>query len=334
MWRKILYALLGIILVLIIAFFAGPRAAKPELDPTLPTIDIGFDELAQWVHDKEFSHPSLKENNEARIIWADSIPQITEYSLVFIPGFSASYGEGLPIHEEFAQRYGCNFYASRPYGHGLDTADAMIDLTPDNYLASAKEAIAIGKKIGKKVIVMSSSTGGTMGLYLAAYHPEICALICYSPNIKIYDPNAELLTGPWGLQLAKTISGSDFREYEPPEEFPEYSKYWTTKYRIESLIALQSLVEHSMKPEIFEKVNQPLFMGYYYESEEKQDMVVSVKAMMEMYNQISTPVDKKRKMAFPEANRHVICSRHATRDYSKVREETFKFAEEVLGLKN
>lgn len=334
MWRKVLIGVVVFVVALVIVFVAGPKYPMPELDTTLPQITVDLDDIDQWIHDKEFSHPSLKRNNQARIVWADTLKEVTEYSLVFIPGFTASYGEGDPIHQEFAKRYGCNLYVARPYGHGLDTTDAMIDLTPDNYLATAKEAIAIGAKIGKKVIVMSSSTGSTLALYLAAHCPEIHALICYSPNIKVYDPKASMVTGPWGHQIAKWVTGSDYRQYEAPEEFPEYANYWTTKYRLEAALAVQSLVENTMRPEVFSKINQPLFLGYYYENEEKQDMVVSVDAMLEMFEQLGTPNELKRKMAFPETNRHVICSRHATRDYSRVMEETFKFADEVLGLEN
>jgi hypothetical protein len=43
-----------------------------------------------------------------------------------------------------------------------------MNLTADAYWESAKLAYAIGKQIGKKVILMSTSTGGTLALKLAA----------------------------------------------------------------------------------------------------------------------------------------------------------------------
>ncbi len=329
MMKKVLYGFLAFIILLVGIYLVGPTPDKPVLDPSLPELSVSIDELDQYIHDKEFSHPSLKPDNEARIIWADSVRQPTEYSLVFLPGFSATQGEGEPIHLEFSKRYGCNAYLARLYAHGLDSASGMGELTPDKYLETAKEAIAIGQKIGDKVIVMSSSTGGTLALYLAAHHPQVYALICYSPNVRIYDPKAGLLTKPWGFQIGKLVSGSEFRDYDAPEEF---KKYWTTKTHLNALIAVQSLVENTMRPDVFEKINQPLFMGYYYKNEEEQDKVVSVDAMQDMYNRISTPENMKRKRVFPEAGRHVLCSKYATHDYSGVMKETFKFTEEVLGL--
>lgn len=327
--KKILYGFLAFILLLVVVYLLGPKAPKPVLDATLPSLSVSIDELDQYIHDKEFAHPSLKPDNQARIIWADTNKQATEYSVVFLPGFSATYGEGDPVHLEFAKRYACNMYVARLYAHGLDTVSAMGELTPDKYLETAKEAIVIGQRIGKKVIVMSSSTGGTLGLYLAAHHPEIYALICYSPNVRIYDPLAAALTMPWGFQIAKWVSGGEYRDYEAPEDFKQY---WTTKTHLNALIGVQSLVENTMTPEVFEKVNQPLFVGYYYKNEEEQDKVVSVDAMLDMYNRVSTPENMKRKQAFPEAGRHVLCSKYRTEDYSRVMSETFKFTEQVLGL--
>ncbi|WP_053403848.1 hypothetical protein [Persicobacter sp. CCB-QB2] len=54
-------------------------------------------------------------------------------------------------------------------------------MSPEGMVNSAKRAISIGKQLGEKVLVMSTSTGGTLGLYLAANNPEmIDALVCYS----------------------------------------------------------------------------------------------------------------------------------------------------------
>ena len=64
----------------------------------------------------------------------------------------------------------------------------MINLTADKLWNSAKEAYAIGKQLGKKVIIMATSTGGTLALKLAAEYPEIAGLILLSPNIAINDP--------------------------------------------------------------------------------------------------------------------------------------------------
>ena len=69
-----------------------------------------------------------------------------------------------------------------------------------------------------------------------------------------------------------------------------------------------------MTPEQFQKVKQPVFMGYYYKDEEHQDKVVSVPAMLAMFDELGTPADKKQKMAFPNAGEHVIASHFTSGD--------------------
>ena len=71
--------------------------------------------------------------------------------------------------------------------------------------------------------------------------------------------------------------------------------------------------------------NLPLFLGYYYKNEQEQDMVVSVPAMKEMLNWISTPQHKLTEKTFPESGNHVIASEHRSDDYRGVFMETTKF---------
>jgi len=318
-----------IILILGGVYMLGPRAPKPDLSTEIEPVQGGLEEVSLWIEKQEAKVEGLKPDNEARIVWADSVYQKTPYSVVYLHGFSASQGEGDPIHKAFAKRYGCNLYLSRLASHGVDEAEPMLNMTPESLLASAKEAIAIAQKLGDKVIVMSTSTGGTLALYLASGSTDFAGLICYSPNIDIYDPSAKLLVGPWGLQMARWVVGSKYREVEST---PEEKKYWISRYRIEALVALKSLVDATMKEEVFSKITAPVFVGYYYKSEEAQDQVVSVPRILEMYEQLGTPEVKKRKVAFPNVSNHVIASKYVSQDIESVRKATYDFAEEILGL--
>ncbi len=86
--------------------------------------------------------------------------------------------------------------------HGIDTTEQLLYFTPDRWWKSSKEALAIGKALGDKVIIMSTSTGGTMGLLLAADYPkDIFALINMSPNIAINDPLAFVANNPGDCRL-------------------------------------------------------------------------------------------------------------------------------------
>lgn len=330
MVRKVLRFALLIIGLPALAYFLGPEVDTPTLDKTLPVVSSDLAKLEQEIARREAATPNIKPDNEARIVWADSIPEKTPYSIVYLHGWSASQEEGDPIHLNTAKRYGCNLYLPRLAGHGLNEEDAMLTLTADQLLDSAKEAIAVGKKLGEQVILMATSTGGTLALYLAGGDPDIAGLLLYSPNIAIFDPNAEFLDDPWGLQLAKLANGGDYHEFDEITE--ENSKYWTTKYRVEALTQLQALVEETMTEVTFSSVRQPVFLGYYYKDETHQDKTVSIPAMLSMFEELGTPNDQKRKVAFPEVGAHVMTSHITSKDLESVQRETNGFLEKVLGL--
>ncbi len=329
--KKILYILVPLLLLTAL-YLAGPKYQVADFDKTLPHIQISGDSLDHYVKHRESQVRNLKNDNEARIIWAnDSLKNKTPYALVYLHGFSASQGEGDPIHRDFAKRYGCNLYLSRLADHGIRSDHALLGMTPARLVNSAKEAIAIGKQLGNKVILMSTSTGGTLSLYLAEGDPDIAALILYSPNIRINNPFVGLLTGHWGLQLGRLIAGGKNLVY--PVKTPADSIYWDDSYRVEAVIYLQALIDKTMTKDVFSKVTQPVFLGYYYKDEKHQDPVCRVDAMLDMFNELGTPDSLKVKEAFPDAGEHVIASKYKSNDWEGVQKATYKFAENVLGMK-
>jgi esterase/lipase len=318
------------ILLLLGIYFLGPEPDQPVWDPAMPTVPQDPVELERYVAANESKH-KVKPNNEARIIWADSSKKKTPYSVVYLHGFSASQGEGDPVHRQFAKEFGCNLFLARLADHGIDTTEELLYFTPDRWWASSKQALATGKAIGEKVIVMSTSTGGTMGLILAAEYPaDVFALINLSPNIALNNSSAWLLSVPWGLQIARKVIGSDYQEahYEPAR-----LQYWNDKYRIESLTQLQELIDDKMNNETFRKVKQPSLTLYYFKNEQEQDPTVKVSAILEMNKELGTPDSLKVAVPVPEAGAHVLGSDLTSKDLKTVGEEIEKFAVEKLHLR-
>jgi D-alanyl-D-alanine dipeptidase/esterase/lipase len=327
--KKILYFTFPVILLVAI-YFMGPTPSTPVYDPTMPTVPQTAEELEKYVALQESKH-QLKPDNEARIIWADSSKKKTPYSVVYIHGFSASQEEGDPIHESFAKKFGCNLYLARMADHGVDTTNQLLYFSPDRWWASSKEALAIGKALGNKVILMSTSTGGTMSIMLAAAYPQdVYAMINMSPNIEINDGNAWLLNNPWGLQIARKVIGGDSRVF-PPDSLKD--KYWNNNYRLEAIVQLQELVETAMTTETFKKVTCPSLTLYYYKSETEQDPTVKVSAMKVMNEQLGTPADLKEMVAIPGAGGHVLGSHVVSKDLPAVLQAAEKFAREKLKMK-
>ncbi len=322
--------LLFIVAVLLIIWISGPSPQKPLYSTAMPEVPAYVD-LDSFIASQESAH-RIKSDNEARIEWYDSSHQPTEYAIVYLHGFSASHEEGAPVHRDMAKRFGCNLYLSRLSQHGIDTSEQLMNLTADNYWESAKQALAIGEKIGKKVILMGVSTGATQAIQLAAAFPDdVAGLILYSPNIAINDPNAWLLNDHWGLQIARLVKKSNYND--PADPRPVYKKYWNKPYRLESLVALQEMLETSMTPEVFKKVKQPVLMLYYYKDEAHQDPVVKVSSMKEMFEQLGTPAEQKVQKAMPNTGDHVIASPIKSKDVDGVEKETINFLKQIMGLK-
>lgn len=308
----------------------GPQPKYDGFDAEIEPLEMSLEDLDKKIKNKDAAVLNLKPNNESRLFWADSIRK-TEYAVVYLHGFSASPMEGDPTHRNFAKRYGFNLYVPRLAGHGLDDTESFLNLQPKDLIESAKEAIAVGKLIGEKVILMSCSTGSTLSIYLAAEHPdEFESLIMYSPNIDLKSATSELLTLPWGLNVARMVTGKYWYAYRSPDS--EAAKYTTNIYRTEGLISLKTLIEETMTAENFKKINIPYFLGYYFKNENEKDPVVSVDDMLWFDRSTSTPADKKRLVPFPNVKTHVIPSGIHSKDLAAVQSATYQFAEEVLGL--
>jgi len=330
--KRIKRFLVIVILLVIVGYLLGPKPPKPELNKDLPSLSASIVNVESFLKKKEAAF-SIKPDNESRIFWAkDSVKERTNYCLLYLHGFSASWYEGYPAHVSFAKKFGCNLYIPRLHDHGLQTEDALMDMTPDKLWESAKEALMIARTLGKKVIIMSTSTGGTLALKLAADFPEyVDGLILYSPNIRINNSNAFVLSKPWGLQIGRKVNGSKYRITD--EDFDsKVCQYWNCKYRMEAVVYLQQLVEATMKKNTYKNVTAPVFLGYYYKDEENQDQTVRVDAMLEMFDELGTVTGEKVKQAFPEAGDHVIACELFSGCVDEVISATEKFGEDILGL--
>ncbi|RZK49790.1 MAG: alpha/beta hydrolase [Pedobacter sp.] len=308
----------------------GPQPASPLYKLDLPDVPE-TNSITAFVNQLESKH-KIKPGNKAEIIWADTNNKTkTEYTVVYLHGFSASKEEGNPVHLNLAKSLNANLYLARLADHGIDTVQPMQYMTADRLWESAKMAFAIGQKLGQKVILVGTSTGGTLALKLAAQYPQVQSLILLSPNIAINDDKAWMLNNPWGLQIARKVSGGLERQVEGKSEL--YKKFWYTNYRLESLVELEELVESSMNSHLFAQVKQPVLLLYYYKNEKEQDKVVKVDAMLKMYEQLGTPPNFKQKIALPNTGNHVIGSYITSHDIPAVTSAILQYKPMLLGQK-
>ena len=310
-------------------YLVGPRVETPELNESPVSVPSDLMSLEQWITEKENALGNVRSGNASQIIFNDSVPKKTKFSVLYLHGFTASGREGEPVHRDIAKALGANLYIPRLYGHGLEETEPMLGFNNEDFWESGKEALAVAKQLGEKVIVLGTSHGGSLSLSLAT-DPDIAALCLFGPNIAVYDPKAKLLSKPWGLQIARLVKGGNYHHMVTSNE--EKKNYWTTKARLESLIHMQKFLDVKMRKATFKKVQAPVFLGYYYKNDSLQDQVVSVPAMLEMYDQLGTPQHLKQKKAFPEAGDHVLTSYLSTENYEAVTREVLQFLSDKLNI--
>ncbi len=330
--KKVLVWVMGLAIALAVLYMVGPREQVRSLDGAYPQVPSELSELENYIQQKEDTVKGLKENNEARIIWADPENRTkTPISMVYIHGFGASQMEGDPVHRKIAEKFGANLYLSRLPEHGIKREDAFSQLSPEKLVEGAREAYAIAQNLGDSVIVIGTSMGGALSLILASEKPEIKGLLLYSPCIEVFGDPLGAFFRPWSTVLMKAFmtnkDGVQLMEREGDK-----ARYWAEEYHINAYTSLAILLKSKMNQQTFSKVRQPLFLGYYYKDEENQDKVVSVPAMLKMYDAVKTPENKKVKVAFPDAGDHVISSSITTEDWDQVFKASSSFIEEILGV--
>ena len=325
MYLKGLIAVIGILILL---YVLGPRMKVSVFSPNIGSKyrEIKISEVEALVKESN-ANPMIKPGNHSKLHWADSVGKKTTYALLYLHGFSACPEEGNPVYREFAEKYKMNAYAPLLAEHGLNEKEAMLNFTAKKYLNSVKNAFRIAQALGDSVIIMSTSTGSTAALFLSSVENDIHSLICYSPNIRVADTRAALLTGPWGIQIARLVKGGKYHSWEAPEGAVPY---WHTKYRLESVIELQHLLESTMNKEVFSKITIPVFVSYYYQDEENQDDVVSVEKILDMTKNLGTPKEKLRVINMRDAKVHAMANGVFNKNTRTVFEKTCKYAEEIL----
>ncbi len=324
----------SLLLIIVVIALVGPQPQTPTYSTRLPKVNSNLQALSDSIDKAEASNRFVKLNNEARIVWADSLHQQTEWSIVYLHGYTASQMEGDPVHKNIAKKYGMNLYLARLDGHGLASDSALFHMTADGLWETSKKALVIGEKLGKKVILMSTSTGGTLALKLASVYPDkVSALINYSPNVKIKERMAWMLNNPWGITLLNMQSENGY-VINSGDEDSVINQYWTTKYRIEALPQLQELIETTMVKEVFKSIKIPSLTIAYYKDRKHQDPTVKVSAMKWMHRKLGTPKNLKKYIKLGSVGVHPLASGLRSKDLEGVERETSIFIEEILAIKN
>lgn len=214
--------------------------------------EIAFDpatlpnDLDGWLASQEAAVPALRPESGKEIVWAAAPGAKTPLALVYIHGFSADREEIRPVPDDVAAALGANLFFTRLAGHGRDGA-AMAEPTAGDWLEDVAEAMAIGRRLGDRVILIGTSTGGTLAA-LAATDPALsqglAGVVLVSPNFKVRNPAAFLLDLPLAPIWAPWIAGRQ-AGFTPIND--GQAAHWTTSYPSAAFFPMAALLREAKR---------------------------------------------------------------------------------------
>ena len=294
MIRRIAFLLAAIIALLTAGFFIGPvyRIDPRVTQPALPG------DLDAWLAAAEQSHRDIVPGTEKSIVWAHADRRRTPLAIIYLHGYSATRKEVEPLCDRLAAQLGANLYYTRLAGHGRE-GRALGSVTGGDWLQDAAEALAVGRQIGERVLVVGTSTGGTLALWLAQQPgaADIAAQLLISPNLGPLDSRAELLAGPWGLQLQQALIGAEYR-WEPANALQ--AKFWTWRYPAQALVPMMALVK-LVRDSPLEDIRTPTLFIY-----SPKDQVVSPARIEQAFARIGAPVKQAHRVERSQDRAHHV----------------------------
>ena len=257
-------------------------STPPALDHRLAAQEIPED-LDDWLDDGERGIDErfgLVEGTHKRVVWQIA-GQRTRYAVVYLHGFSATRQETAPLAARVADGLGANLFETRLAGHGY-RSEPMHGVRAEQWLDDAAEAIAIGARLGERVVLIGTSTGGTLALAAcqAACARTVSDIVLISPNFAPRDPSAHWATRPGGSLIARLAVG-ETRSWTPHNELQ--ARYWSTTYPVGAAIEMMRLVD-LLQSELPLRLDQNLLVFI-----SPDDAVVSPAATRDAFAGIEAP---------------------------------------------
>ncbi len=252
----------GVIVLLAGILIFGPREPIDETI-TFDSAMLGSD-LDEYLDRGASKIPDLIPGTAKQIIWQDPEAKTrTPYSIVFLHGFSATSEELRPLPDLVADRLGANLFYTRLRGHGRPGA-ALSRATANDWYNDTAEALAIARLLGEKVIVIGSSTGGTLAAW-AAFNPQlmdrVAGLAMVSANFGINNAASVLLTLGGARIWVPWIVGEE-RSFDTHNA--GHAKWWTTSYPTVALLPMMAVVTHANQM-AYEEAQTPALFVYHPE---------------------------------------------------------------------
>ncbi len=238
---------LWLLAILALASFAVWAFAtqRSTMDPALRFDAAALPEdLDGWLAAREAVFDDLIPGAEKRIVWAGEPGARAPWAVVYLHGFSATSQEIRPLPETVAEGLGANLFFTRLAGHGR-TGAAMAAASPEDWMSDTAEALAIGRRLGDRVLVVATSTGATLATIALADHRgarDVAGAVLISPNYRLAPRAGMLLDLPWVEGWGGWVAGAE-RSFAPVNE--GHARWWTTTYPTAALYPLATLMRHA-----------------------------------------------------------------------------------------
>jgi len=295
-WR--LRAILIAVALLAFAGLSGPLFPFTPQPSAIRDVVENVPDLDLYLARREAQHADVKPEQGKTIIWSHPATRSkTPLSLVYIHGFSASRKDIAPVIETLAGTLGANAFLTRLAAHGRTTPAEFAAVTAQDWLDDAREALAVGRRIGRRVVLIGTSTGALLAAMAALEDTssDIAALVLLSPNFGLRDWRAKFVSGPLGRALARFVLG---KEHSFHPDSIGHAEFWTTHYPSQAVVALMDLLNHARSIDLG-KLKMPVLVIYT-----DQDTVVDVAAIRDRFDEIQAPT--KLIFDLPEASRHEL----------------------------
>jgi esterase/lipase len=273
---------------------------QPAPDTTAAAGVNAAPDLDAYLAAREAQVAGLKPGLAKGIVWHDPVTKArTPLAIIYLHGFSASRKELSPVFEHVADSLGANIYFTRLAAHGLQDGEAFATVTPAMWMDDAREALAIGRRIGGRVVIAAMSSGVPLALHLVAetHDSTIAGLLVLSPNYMPADARAPFVSGPLGRPLARLIGGK-YREFAVRNE--AHAALWTRRYRVEGIPALMDLVNGAKSVDLG-AFRVPVLTVWTH-----RDDVIRTDLVQERHAQFGSPF--KRIVELDEAEGHELAS--------------------------
>lgn len=222
-------------LALVAAWAFGPRVMAPDMVPAVAApADLAADVAARN------ADPTIRPGDGDVLAWAGAPGARTDWAVIYLHGFSSSPAELYPVPQQVAAALGANLYIPRMTGHGQDGA-ALAGATDADWLADTARALAIGRGLGDRVLLIATSTGATLATIALADPAQakgVAGVVMLAPNYGLAGLGGFILDLPWVGTWGPVVAGQE-RSFEPLNA--GQAAHWTTSYPTRALLPVAAL---------------------------------------------------------------------------------------------